>query len=538
MNNNSKFVFKKHDTIGLADASDDKKYLDKCFLQTEDYSILKDCSDARRIVIGRTGIGKTAILQQIINYEERTISVQPESLALSHISNSTILNYLNKLGVKLDIFFRLLWRHVFTVEILKYRFKIRTEEDKQSFLKKIAYLFKDKKHKEALEYLEKWGKSFWEETEYRIKELTQKLESDLETAVKSYLPGASFDLKGGAKLTNEQKDEIIHRAQDVVNRVQIRQLSDILDLLNEVLCDRQKSYFVCIDRLDEKWVSDNVRYLLIRSLIETVRDFRKVENVKIIVAIRVDLLERVFKKTRDPGFQEEKYESLYLPLEWTEDQLIKIVEKRLNFLIESRYTKQDVKFSDIFPREINSHKADSYILDRTMLRPREIIQFINLCIKRAKGNPNITEEMIVDAEGEYSRLRLRSIADEWNADYPNLILAATILKNRKKEISISDFERIECEEFCLDVTADGFEKEDILSNSIRNVAEGIIGYNNFIRTSVEVFFRVGVIGVKLNNYDNYLWSTTGRKIVSGAEFSDVTNIFIHPQFWRVFGISN
>jgi hypothetical protein len=132
------------------------------------------CANPRRLVLGRTGSGKSALLIKLANTEERTIEVRAESLALSYISNSTILQFFSGLGVKLDIFFRLLWRHVFTVELLKVHFRIRDESDRKSFIEKICNRFRDKKHTKAVDYLRKWGESFWEETEYRIKELTTK----------------------------------------------------------------------------------------------------------------------------------------------------------------------------------------------------------------------------------------------------------------------------------------------------------------------------------------------------------------------------
>jgi hypothetical protein len=169
MDKKDKFRFKKLDNIGAADAEEDKQFLESCFVEAGQIQVLRDCSDPRRIILGRTGSGKTALIQKLGELENRTIEVKPESLALSYISNSTILNFVSELGVKLDIFFKLLWRHVFTVELLKYHFNIKTENQKTSFLDPIKNLFKDKKNQKALEYLEKWGKSFWEETEYRIR---------------------------------------------------------------------------------------------------------------------------------------------------------------------------------------------------------------------------------------------------------------------------------------------------------------------------------------------------------------------------------
>ena len=140
MSKSDKFIFKKHDVIGYADAIEDSEFLDSCFVDRGDIAILTRCEDPRGVVVGRTGSGKTALLQRIKNSEERAIEVKPESLALSYISNSTILNFLFELGVHLDVFYKLLWRHVFSVEIIKHYFKIHCEADKATFLQKITMM--------------------------------------------------------------------------------------------------------------------------------------------------------------------------------------------------------------------------------------------------------------------------------------------------------------------------------------------------------------------------------------------------------------
>ena len=186
------FRFRELDNIGAAAAEEDINFLKDCFLDTGSIETLLDCRDPRSIVIGRTGSGKTALLSRLSGVEERVIEIRPESLALSYISNSTILKFFDRLGVKLDIFFRLLWRHVFTVELIKHHFKIRKDFDKRSLYDKISSHFTDNKGKEALEYLETWGKKFWEETEYRIKEVTTTLEKDLRGAIETKVSRHQF----------------------------------------------------------------------------------------------------------------------------------------------------------------------------------------------------------------------------------------------------------------------------------------------------------------------------------------------------------
>jgi hypothetical protein len=178
-----KFRFRKNDTIGAADADDDGAFLSQCFVDTGDLDSLRDCSNPRRVVLGRTGAGKTALLARLQEVEGRVICMRPESLALPYISNSSILTFVWQLGVKLDIFFRLLWRHVFAVELIRTHFHIRNEEDKASFVTRFSNLFRDRKYSQCLQYLEDYGQQFWEETDYRIKEVTTKLEDSIKASL-------------------------------------------------------------------------------------------------------------------------------------------------------------------------------------------------------------------------------------------------------------------------------------------------------------------------------------------------------------------
>jgi hypothetical protein len=531
-----KFRFKKHDNIGVSDAEQDQNFLYDCFVDTGDLDVLRDTANPRRIVLGRTGAGKTALLMQFKSEEQdRVISIKPESLALNYISNSNILNFVLDLGVSLDVFFRLLWRHVFVVEVLKAHFNLKDEQDSLGLIEKIKQMFRDDRHDRALAYLRNWGKSFWEDTDYRIKEVTTKVESDLKASIGGLVPGAKISVGGAQKVSEEEKQEIIPRAQEVINKVHIRELSDIIDLLGDVLQQSKARYYILIDRLDEDWVSDKLRYLLIRALIETVRDFRKASQVKIIVALRYDLIGRVFRHTRDAGFQEEKYEGLYVNLAWNTPQLTNILDKRINHLIRRSYTTQTVKHDDLLPPSILRTPTIEYLIQRTLMRPRDIIEFFNFCIFQAADNVKISSQMIKQAEGEYSRTRLRSIADEWYADYPNLLVFTDLLKSRNAHFNLDEVTLSECADFCLNLLIGGVPKNDALFEVAEKFVETEIYVSQFKQRVFQIFYRTGLVGLKLATYQTTAWTTDRRRNISVTEIKDDTRVSIHPCFYRILG---
>lgn len=484
-----RFRFRRKDNIGFAAAEDDIAFLQDCFVDTGDLEMLSDCGNPKSVVVGRTGSGKTALLHKLAETEDRAIQILPESLAIRHISNSTILKYFNDLGVNLDIFFRLLWRHVFTVELFRHRFEIRDESTQRNFIDRIKHTFSKSSHKRALAYYEKWGGgTFWEDTEYRIKEITANLEANLSASVCARFPSINFESAGNSGISLSEKSEIIQRAQEVINSVQIKELSDIIDLADEIFSDPQKRYFIIIDSLDENWIEDGLRYRLIRALIETIRDFRKVRNAKIVIALRLDLIERVIKLTRDSGFQSEKYESLYLPVTWSASTLTRVLDERINALVRHRFTKQNVTHKDILPNKVDGKPPITFILDRSMMRPRDIIMFFNCCIQQAVDKPTITLSVLRQAEGVYSKERLRSLADEWISDYPGLLDFSRVLKSRKQTFQAGEITSEEIEDLCLEYCINFPDQHgDILSKKSRDLIDGSVDASEFREVLLQVF---------------------------------------------------
>ena len=72
----AQFRFKKTDQIGAASAEQDIEFLQICFVDTGDLDLIKDTSDHRVIVLGRTGSGKSALLKKLKeDHSEETVEI-------------------------------------------------------------------------------------------------------------------------------------------------------------------------------------------------------------------------------------------------------------------------------------------------------------------------------------------------------------------------------------------------------------------------------------------------------------------------------
>lgn len=541
MQTGSFFKFRKNENIGHADAESDEQFLLECFVDTGDLEALQSCEDNKRIVVGRTGAGKSALLRMLADREEHVVILNPEELSLGYLANSQVLRFFEDAGANLDVFYQLLWKHVIAVELIKYKYKITNEATQKSFLERLQTFFvKDSAKEQAVDYLRQWGSNFWNETETRVKEVTLKIENDLKAAISGSAAGIKLDAGGAEKLTEEERSEVVSRGARAVNQVQIASLSKVLRLLeDDIFNDPKESYFVVIDDLDTRWVEDGLKYKLVRALIETCRSFKQVKRVKVVVALRLDLLQRVISATKDSGFQSEKYEPMYLSLRWSATQLIDLVNRRIDHLVKRRYTTKVLTTDDIFPSQIHHTKFKDFLCERTFLRPRDAILLINECLTRATDRGLITVQMVTDAEASYSEKRLISLSEEWAGVYPKLTRYFELLARKPSTFAVSAIGNAEfLEEWACSSLLDDMQFNDPVAQSAKaSFLDGKSSAFDFLLNLIDALYVVGAVGVKPDPQTPEYWSYYSDHRPAAGSIKPSSSLSIHATFWRALGVS-
>lgn len=530
-------------SIGAAAAEDDKEFLRHCFIDSGYLNTLLDVQNSRSIIVARTGAGKSALIDHVVQRVDHVVAIEPDQLAFTYIANSNILKFFDNLGVNLDLFYQLLWKHVFCIELIKMRYGVRDEADNKNVFATLRNLVsRDKKKEKALKYLEEWGDRFWLDTDVRIKEITESIETKLRASADGMKLGIPLSAEILGELGVEVKKELLNRSQSVINDIQIKELHEIIKFLSEdVFSDEVQRYYIVIDDLDRNWAFDKVRYKLIRALIETIKRLRRIRQAKIIAAIRSDLLTKVIEETIDSGFQHEKYEDSYFRLQWTEKDLKELLDRRVNYLYRSAYTKDDVYFNDLFPFKHHSRPTSDYILERTQLRPRDAILFVNECLMGASGATAITQQVIHEAEARYSRGRLQSVFQEWADMYPRLEEYVEILRGKRARFTVKDIPVSDLSEFCLKLATAGDPDDPICGKAVRVIERGdALNHGHFLdffTETVNILHQTGIVGIKQRAQDSVIWSHRLGTLPSNIKLELESRIYIHPMYWIALSVS-
>lgn len=537
------YKFNRNIDIGSLDAENDK-FLLTAFVDKNDMSILRNMDDPKCILLGRTGCGKSALIRLLEEKEENLIRIDPESMSLRHLSNSDIVNYFKKLDVKMDLFYKVLWKHVFIVELIKLHFDNDLTKSK-GILDWIKSKIDDKyiNKKQSIEYLEKWEEKFWENTEYRIKELETSLESRFKGEF-----GGSLDLKDimalSSKSEAEQTDskrvkyEVINKAQKVVNESQIEHIRNIIEMMtNELFKKSRRKYFIVIDDLDREWVSNKIVYDLIRSLIETIKDLCRIPNVKIVIALRSNIHKKIFKENPSRGVQREKYNHLYLDVQWNKEQLRELLNNRLRELMRGAYTKDSPTVDDILPSANKKQVSGfDYLIERTFLRPRDVIDFFNKCVKYGDGKSKITREVIRAAEDEYSHERLRALNDEWLENYGSVYCIYGFLKGEPDGRNISEIEST-AENYFMEILGDNEHLKlcvELQGLFIRFGEDFKVG--SILKPIIVVLYEIGLIGIKISGSNRTEYIYESYSVIDTKDLTENSKLYVHPMFHKALRI--
>lgn len=520
--------------IGYVDAESDEEFLEHCFIRTPQFERLNHQPGPECIISGRTGSGKSALIWGIKNNNENVIEISPHDLAIDYIVGSDIIKFCEKLDVKLNLFFEYLWRHVLIVDLLNAYFK---RKKKSSFKEGVQDLFAfgrgGEAENKARQYLERWGSQFWQETVERITELTSELETKIaaETGLSSERIRAI--IQGSVRFKESHKREYSSQVQRVINSIQIKELTEVSNVLTEkIFSDKVNKYYIVIDRLDEDWVDDNLRYKLIRALIETAKWVRRLKSVKLIIALRNDYLERTFRLTQDTGFQREKYEDYIVEMTWSEASLKNLIESRFDYVF--RELHKNLNIFDVLPDKVGQKPIFDYILMRTLLRPRDVIKFINEILNEYSKSESIGREKIEAAEKRYSLSRINALRDEWKGDFKYAENFIRSLSGLPRRFTLSELEALKGHEIITEL-ASLMQSAGVVQMA-KNVFEEKCAIIDVLREHMTILYKIGCIGIKDEYTNRVSYSYTSKPEIDVHEVHPGSVLAVHPMLYSCLGI--
>jgi hypothetical protein len=303
------------------------------------------------------------------------------------------------------------------------------------------------------------------------------------------------------------RDELGEHLTRVIYAGDVRALTDgVTEYLEE-----KKSVWLLLDNLDKGWPlrgATDTAILIVRSLLDATRKLQQMlevrgANLKCLVFLRSDIYERLQTAVPDKG------KDTVIQLDWEDPAVFEtIIARRIEASTDLTGPFEGM-WSQICEPLVGTQNSFGYIVDRTLMRPRDLLLFLHRALDTAinRGHHRIHEEDILHAEKGYSEDML--LATEYEITDTNGDLA-DVLYAFQSARSLMDRE-----DALLHLAVGGIEDEQRASEVI------------------QLLIWYGFFGVKSPAFPEvkYSYSVHGniRRLIQPLEMADAS-LVIHPAF--------
>ncbi len=185
------------------------------------------------------------------------------------------------------------------------------------------------------------------------------------------------------------------------------------------------------DELDQGLaVLDQTRSEMLIGLILAARGIRKEHSNNSVKISPVIYLRTDFWRAFTFSDKNKISQSATINIEWDQKSLAELVDARL-----SKKMRRQVSFDDVEDGNLmrGSQKKFNHIVSRSFLRPRDVIQFVNLALLEANKREDdpllFSNADIISARNSYSNYLKNELDDEIKAKWPNWDLAIRVFAN-------------------------------------------------------------------------------------------------------------
>jgi hypothetical protein len=346
--------------IGDAVAENEFQTLGNYYLRTDQYK--RASRGEVNMVVGRKGAGKTALFSQLRNEKRANVrniivDLKPEGYQLIRLRED-VLDYLAE-GARTHLI-TALFEYILFLEIC---YKL-LEKDRETH-KRDGRLYDPYRRLLAVYESGAAGEGDFSE---RLLGLSQQLVTDFR---------ARFGTTRDQRLTAGEVTDLVHK----------RSIRDIREALSAYL-EFKESVWVLFDNLDKGWPSHgltNSDIMILRCLIDAARKVQRElqsdgHDFHCVVFVRNDVYQLLVEASADYGKESRAV------LDWTDPDLLReMLRRRLVYNSLPADTPFERVWAEICVSHYHGEETSQYLIDRSLMRPRNLIKLVAHCRGFAVG---------------------------------------------------------------------------------------------------------------------------------------------------------
>lgn len=314
----------------------------------------------------------------------------------------------------------------------------------------------------------------------------------------TYASGSMEFARSVANDLQRTSKDLVENISDVLNRIRVKAGSigelglavekelrnvadaDALEFHVKELCKSGAKFVVLVDDLDLGWDnSETANSMLLGLLAATSYLGGACAGFYSCIFLREDVYALLISKTQ----HSDKYRNVER-IRWEKDNLISVINQRINYNRRQQgLPVAGYPFYEVFPGTVGTSNTDNWMIERTLSRPRELLQLARYYSESVEGE-NPDDEVLKSSEANYSSWKLDDLCTEYSNQYPGLIHVFSYWKTKFFRYKYH-LTRSELDEMALSIMADVALNESWFNDIAENVD---------VERLLRVLYEIGFIG--------------------------------------------
>ncbi|MEU1600909.1 hypothetical protein ABZ468_51450 [Streptomyces sp. NPDC005708] len=387
--------------FGRDDAEQDMAvgWLREGFRSTAPYEAV--LSGRKLLVIGRKGAGKSAICLRLMSGGDdvgSSVLITPDNAAGEEIRRFELL------GLTGDTAKSLVWRYVFAVHAARY---LMAHADAEH----------GRHRRTALKALRKFlqANNEWDEAG-----LYDRLVRGANRLQSTSLSLEAFGVKAGLDMSRSSEGARASAQLEVLE-------AGVARAFGELGCaERHGPLLVLVDQLEQIWSNDPESKAMVTGLLLAGKRAASVygSGLRCVLFLRADIYDVLEFSDGD------KFRGDEIRIKWSIEELKALALTRASLSLGRELTAAEL-WGQVLPGRVCGVPAAEYVFSRSLPRPRDAIQFLNLCRDEAaeQGHAAITSGDVMRAAQQFSEWKLQDVAREYLINFPFLSQVFAIFRN-------------------------------------------------------------------------------------------------------------
>ncbi|MEU5734287.1 hypothetical protein ABZ797_36080 [Streptomyces antimycoticus] len=274
-----------------------------------------------------------------------------------------------------------------------------------------------------------------------------------------------------------------------------------------------------IDSIDDYWEGSDEGLIYLTAFMHAcLETSTQIPWARTILFLR----ENIFERVRALDTESSRLETAVVGMEWTERQLLEVVERRLNRNLTAKFGLGGRTWDAFFE---NPEDAWTNVLEYCQKRPRDILIYASNAVESAQGagHERILIEDVQQARRRFSDNRFRDLGDEYAENYPRISLVLSRFYGLGNAFTFGGVE--------------SFIRKLLNDSEVVRLCGSWLYENSSPEKFIRLLYDVGFVGIRAAGKQPK-FRALGPLDTSPPPVSDTTDIVIHRCYWDALDLQD